>query len=55
MNRHHSRTPHSVSSRSDAVRKLIVKALGRAGQKAMEAAEQGRSHRRRVAYDQRRK
>jgi hypothetical protein len=53
MNRHHSRAPHSVSSRSDAVRKLIVKALGRAGQKAMEAAEQARSDRRLVAYDQR--
>jgi Arc/MetJ-type ribon-helix-helix transcriptional regulator len=53
MNRHHSRAPHSVSSRSDAIRKLIVKALGRAGQKAMEAAEQGRSNRAWLALDQR--
>jgi hypothetical protein len=39
MNRHQSRVPSFALSRSDAVRKLCVKALGRAGQRAMEVAK----------------
>jgi hypothetical protein len=44
MNRH-ARKGTKASSRSDAIRKLVIKALGGAGRHATEAAEEERRHR----------